>query len=283
MQQSVPSQAGGMTPVGVGFAPKKNEALPWILGGVAALLVALIGLGASGLLRVGGKSGSANLAANGRLAGADLREKGNLNAPPLNANMEGMPQDVYDWLKHLEKTEKMKQDLAAHQMDAMTVDKNRMGAAEGLNANDVGKLSDPEGGVELPEGLKKAFDDIASMGKDWQKVKDFFDSKPPPAECKPIADAYDNGLEGMVDAISKVSAMTGQFADPNTVPGDASASSATENLHDVARKHVTDIDGQLQVTDDLVDKICKKYGVTKWFRIDAHGGGANPLAGLGGG
>jgi hypothetical protein len=271
-----------MTPVGGAFQPKRNDLLPWLIGGAAALVVALVGLGAAGLLRLHGGSGSANLREKGALAGADLRAQAGGGAP-LNVERKEMPQDVYDWLKHLEKCEKMKQEIAAHQMDELTVDKNRMGAAEGMTPGDVQKLSSPEGGVDLPEGLQKAFSDFANLDQEWTKLKDFFDSKPPPAECVKIGQAYDNALDGILGAIGQVKSMVGQFGDPNQAQTDPSAAQTTKDLHDVSRHHVTNVDDQLQLTDDLVGDICKKYDVMKWFKIDVHGGGMNPLAGLGGG
>lgn len=291
--------APSMSPVGAPFAPQKNQNWPWIIGGLAALALAVIGMGAAGLLKFGqdarsnlaekGALGNDSLAAQASISDS-LRQKGeattDLQAP---GSRNEMPQDVYDWLKHLEKCEKRKEKITRDQMNSLMVSINRGSGVGGLTPGDVQALTDPDAANDkLPSGLNAIFEEIAKMGKDWKDLKEFFDSKPPPEECKPIASAYDTGLNGFLDSFAMVSGHTNRFANPENGMGDSEAKQAIPGLQDLKKNHVQAVDNPLQVTDDLVEAICKKYGVMKWFRIDAKGpspgslGGFGSMPGLGG-
>src|SRR5579863_3066475 len=141
--------AGAAAAVGPGqayvgaYVPPPTKRWPWVVGSLAAAVIALAGLRAVGLLKLGAGAPGSQLQANARAPGAVLRE-GEAAGPPIlqepgqapppilqtpatapapvledTAKDVTMPKEDLDWLKWLEKIEKEKQQLTATEQTQM--------------------------------------------------------------------------------------------------------------------------------------------------------------------
>jgi len=268
--------------------------------------VALAGLRAVGLLKLGAASPNSQVRAGANAPGAVLRqgenggppilqEPGQAPAPILQTPADApppileapakapapvlgdtaknvtMPKDIEDWLKWLEKIEKEKQLLTAkEQTQLMTMIASLQGAS-GLTPAGVQSLADPDNTSNTAPAMDDAQRVAREMVKAWAALKRKFDTYPPPPECVPIGTAYDNGLGGMVDNGQKLSDLLGGIA-AKPEPNQDDANEAIGSAKGVGRDHPHDVDTELKATDQLVQDICDKYNTHKWFSIDAHGG-----------
>ena len=267
---------------------------PWVVGTLAAAAIALLGLRASGFLKLGGGASDPNLALNGKTHSPNLIKEGKTPDPVLQATAQTappileqgatevkMPDDVYDWLKWLEQIEKEKQALTGKQMSELMVLQTQVQGASGLTADDVKKMVDPDNNDTTAPAVEKALSMTQRMPVEWQDLQSRFNSKPPPAECAPIAQDYDGGFDAMVDQISGITnILNGAKANDNYGAADAEKDSAS--LSNIKREHPKSVDAEFRDTDNLVQQICDKYKVHKWFSIDTHGGGDSFLGQFGG-
>jgi|GEM_PF-2049124 len=231
---------------------------------IALLLVIFLGARASGGLEAGaiGPDGKP-LVAKGTLPGQGLAVKGNTGATPLKQLADipkplTMPEDVFNWLRHLEKCENMKVQIAGDQAAEVSVLMTKMsvlGAGIGLmdpydQSNETEKDQDPG------TYTKGKIEDLRPR---WQELQVFFRSVPPPAECQPIADDFDRSLSeipGMMGDIGTI--LTGAMTDPQA---------ALAGAKKLQNSSYGDIDRYFARCDQKVSAICQKYTVVKWFSI----------------
>ena len=166
-----------------------------------------------------------------------------------------MPEDIYKWLEHLRKTEEKRVDITMGQLTTAYTEKEKAQLEGGVDA-----LKDLLNGIDNPDSelhspseklahvLKKMHDDTVELGK-------FFDSDPPPKECVPIRDAYDQ-------ALIETAGQMGDIAD-HLASGDV------EKLLKMEGKSASSIDTAGTKTDRLVGEICDKYHRRRWFTITA--------------
>jgi hypothetical protein len=251
---------------------KRNTILAVVIS-AAILVLALFGLKAAGVLRLGSPGPDNNsLVARGQGNGSSLQLKGEGTPPSLASTRKTMPKNIRDWLEHLARIEKRKQALGGKQMEQMQELKGSLQGAGGLtSAEDVDKLTDPN--YDSFPSIEKAASMIQELKPDWVKLKQDFDAYPPPPECQGIADEYDGGLQGISDTIDQVLGIVGGVDLTST--GDIKGSA--EEVRGVGRNHRRGIDGSFEKADDLVQDVCDLYDTRKWFKIDAHGGSAGIL------
>lgn len=220
-------------------------------GAVAGLVIALIAYFAS-----------INLSAKAsQLPSADLQTKASLPKPDLQVKKEAptkkeMPQDVRDWLKHLERIEERKQQLTIKQIADMKVFEQMIGVlGPGIGELDPYDQSGKEG--ETPESTAKGkFEDLRP---DWKQLIQDFRDVPPPAECKPLADAFDSG-------INEIPAMIGDLVDVMNSIG-TNPSGALQKVQQMKNKSYAGVDRSFQEADGLLSQVCDKYDERKWFNI----------------
>jgi hypothetical protein len=231
---------------------------------LALLLAVFLGLRASGLLQFGAKNPKLEtLSAQGAQPGNPLlRAEGTSGPATLNqpATRVEMPPDVRAWLEHLERIENRKNELSLKQLSQMAVLMQQMkvlGGAMGLlNPDSEAEDSSPS------DTARASFDQLRP---DWTQLIADFQSKAPPAECKPIADDYLRAISEIPGMNSDLAAvLEGASTDP------AKALEAAMNLQN---KSGGVIDRYLGETDGKVADICRKYETRKWFSIKSDVGG----------
>jgi hypothetical protein len=256
---------------------RRNSTVIAVIAAVAIVaLVMLLTVRGLSALGIGAKADETKaLSSKGKLPGVILTAQGKPISPVLTRpapDQERMPDDVLAWLRHLEKCEAMKVEIAGDQAAEMAVLQTKLsalGAAIGL--------TDPYD--QSTEGAQDQSPDSYIKGKmmdlrpQWEQLLDYFHSVTPPAECRPIADDYERGL-------GEIPGMMGDLADvlnmASTDPANAlqSVKKMQNSSYDINRSFAR--------TDQKVGAICAKYNVNKWFNIkqDVEVGG---MMGTGGG
>jgi len=263
----------------------------WIAVGTALAIViaAFVGLRAAGVLKVGATDPKLeSLKAEGNDAAQDilkangqdpkqdiLRAEGNDPKTPLltaqgstgpatldrPATRIAMPDDIRKWLEHLERIEKRKNDLSLKQVANMMVLMKQM---QVLGADPSALLDEDSDSTPPADKARGEFNDLKP---EWNQLIRDFQSYPPPAECKPIADNYSraiNEIPGMMSDIADIL----QNAASN--PQDA-----LQKAYKLQNTSANVIDKYLGETDSGVGAICSKYDTSKWFSIKTDvGGGA---------
>lgn len=239
----------------------------------AALIVALLGLSASGVLRFGAPKTTPSLPAI-----AD-KPKPTLQVP--KDPEVAMPDDIRAWLEHLERIEKRRVSLAKEQIRMLMIDSSEFQATAYADTLKALLGEDPTTGEIPPEydSRKKAEKIVDSVRPDWKDLAVEFEAMPPPAECQAMAAKYSQVLR-------ETGATTGDIIDTMYSSG-GDPSTTIDKLQEIMKSHQQQIDKPAIEVDHAVQDICDKYNTRKWFDIhgDVGGGGlfSSPnLPGLGG-
>lgn len=251
---------------------------PWLTGVLAAagIIIATLGtLSATGALRAffgggtnalkaEGAGGSNALSAEGALGSDLLKARGSGTTPPLSARGERryMPDDIRRWLEHLERIERTRGELCISQISSAMVDKMGLGSGASL---DMAKkiLANPDEDPTPPDKEMAESNKKHDIG--WADLEADFHSLPPPAECVPIRDKYQQTLDetrAMIDEI------TGHLENAAENP-----QAAIEALQRMIGTSSGRIDKNGIETDRLIGDICARYDTPKWFSINGDFGG----------
>ncbi|MBS1708907.1 MAG: hypothetical protein JSS65_09325 [Armatimonadetes bacterium] len=248
------------------YVNQTSKTKVWLVVGIV-VLVAILGFGlGAGIFGLGGKSGAPSLgfvgknnapvlASNGGPAGPVLPAVGK-DSPVLPAD-NSMPKDILDWLKHLEETERRRVALCDQQGAQLSI---LLGKVLGTgSANPMKDLFGEEGpNVEnLPSNDVK--DQTAKLRQDWQDIDEFFQSVPPPSECAPIQASFSQTLSETPAMILELADILGTVSDDQQ--------KAVEKLIAMRGKSPGRIDNSATRCNDLVQQICDKYKVRKWFTV----------------
>jgi hypothetical protein len=220
-------------------------------GAVIGILALLFCLWQSGLL-----------AGRSELPAPVLMKREQAAPPALGKVGLAMPDDISNWLKHLERIENEKHALLDKEIANMKVFEQMIGAV-GAGINEVDPYdqdSDPNSGN--PGSITKGkFEDLRP---EWAKLLTDFESVPPPAECQQIANNYQTGLEAVPNMIGEVNNVLNQVGtDP---------SMALKNMQEMQNKSYGEVDKPFANADQEVQDICDKYQTAKWFKIGDVGG-----------
>jgi hypothetical protein len=193
--------------------------------------------------------------------GSVLAAVGNQGPPVLNREEkapEKMPQDVYDWLKHLERCEKMKVEITGDQAAELSVYMTKFSAlGAGMGMFNPYDQASEEGEDQPPAEYTKG--KVLDLRPKWNELITYFRSVPPPDECRPIAEDFDR-------ALSEIPGMMGDVGDIlNSADEDPTA--ALKLAKKLQNSSYGDIDRYFARTDEKVSQICKKYNTNKWFNI----------------
>lgn len=230
-------------------AQKPNRTMFYIASGAVAILVALI------------LFARLNLSAAAQTGSPDLKVAKKLEAAPLEKAATApeqivMPDEIREWLKHLERMENEKQNLTIKQMADMKIFEKMIGAL-GPSIGEMNPYDQTGDGGKSPEQFTKGkFEELKPA---WQKLKADFEAVPPPAECKPLADAFGQGLNeipAMVEDLNQV------MNEMNTDP-----SKALSAVQGMKNRSYSTIDRAFQEADGQLSAICDKYKTAKWFNI----------------
>ena len=248
---------------------RKATMVAILIGCVALLFGAGLFLKSKGILGQSGQGpDNASINAGGAVPGSgsllakDDRPDGILQAPgarndaPLGAKGDlppEMPEDIYKWLEHLRKTEEKRIDITMGQLTTAYTEKEKAQLEGGVDAlkDLLNGIDNPDSEIHSPtEKLAKV---LKKMHDDTKELQKFFDSYPPPQECVPIANAYDQ-------ALTETAGQMGDIAD-HLAAGDV------EKLLKMEGKSASGIDTAGKKTDRLVGEICDKYHKRRWFGI----------------
>jgi hypothetical protein len=267
------------------YANQAKSSRNFLAVGIALFVVAVLaGLLGSGILGLGQGRGSAvttNIALGGRVmlpAPSDkpntILESGTQGNVFTGKTKKVMPQEILDWLKHLEATEKRRVDLTMNEQATLLSQLtmlNGVGSTEGFVQ---GLLRDGED-FDQQSPAREIQGQGEEHKKEWLGLHTFFDSKQPPAECVPIRNVYTQCLgetQAMYTEVSEILQSVGD--DPK---------GAVAKLMKMQGKSTDRIDVPGRQTDKLVQEICDKYDTSKWFEVkaDIGGGMGGFLGGLG--
>ncbi len=282
-QTENPSGAQFCNKCGVGLAkngapplsppnPRRNTLLTVVFA-LILLLVAL-GVGLAGLLRANAQAPPSGVT----VARADapppslLEVQKDAGSGVLKRNQKGMPLDIREWLEHLERVEKRRRDLSLHQIGSFmaTMTTLQVAGVQDMLKDLMGDPTEMESNPK-PSSADKVHAEVEQARDDWRKLREEFESKPPPSECIPIRAKYEIALRetsgmmmDLMDALDR--AMSSN--DPEEMKRIVS------ELYGMKGKSAP-IDQAGGETDALVSDICRKYETHKWFSIarDIGGGG----------
>jgi hypothetical protein len=252
----------------------------WGVAACAALAVSAgaLWLGAGGHLGLLGQRPEPVLGARAGPAAPVAQRPASPAGPMLPAAAQPrarleMPADVRAWLEHLERIERQRVAISQRQLGAMMVElatAQGAGAAEALRA-----LANPD--PDAPESAPPAErfgGRIETLKAEWRLLVEEFNSLPPPRECAPVRNDYDQALREtgamMLDVLDAIEMAS---TDP---------AGAVQKLTAMKGTSARRIDAAAESADRGVSEICERYGVRKWFTItgDVGGGLLGRLGGL---
>lgn len=252
---------------------KSTLALGIGIGILVTLLLVGGGLAALGLL--GPKNESVTVKAPAGTAPVLPKVVENEPVLPKPAEAVRMPDDVYEWLEHLRKTEAARKEMSADQIGDLTV---MMAKMKGQGITDAMKslFTPEESPIPIDDGPSQSEDlaiDAAKKRAQWKELSDFFLSYPPPAECAPIQASY-------AQALGETGAMIVEVLEAVDMASE-SPEKAIAALTKMQGTSGGRIDELAKQTDSQVSEICRRYETRKWFDIQGDVGGGF-LSGLGG-
>ena len=236
-----------------------------IIAIVAGVVVLLFGLymGARGFLNANSKSNDPVLKAKGARSHALMTVEG--GAPHNVLEKEAvappnthMPDDVYAWLKHLQKCEERKVEISGDQAVEVSVWAQKNAAlGAGMGMMDPYDQTKGDGEDKAPGSYTKG--KVLDLRPDWEELINYFHSVPPPAECVPIADDFDR-------AINQIPAMMGDLGDILNA-ADTDPQGALEKVKKMQNNSYGEIDRYFLRCDEKLTAICNKYQMSKWFNV----------------
>lgn len=266
-------------------AASKKKAAAIVTGAVVALIIAAIGVKASGILKSGSNTVHAgDLTVQGTNADSILRKQGGPDSPMLNtgAALINMPADVRDWLEHLRKVEEQKRQLTADQMHDEVGLLGQVNNTDGLMTGaGVRSMADPDNNATEPPAVTALKDFGEKYKQKWYDLSEFLRSKPAPAECASIESSYDQGLTQLgatIGDFGKILDSVGQTADSDP---NAARAQGTDAVNSISDNHKNYIDKGFSQADQGVADICAKYHVKKAFDIDTNGNVGSSLTSRG--
>lgn len=246
---------------------QKKGPIGWLIGG-GVLLAALIGFGLGtgffGLM--GGSKPALNQQANAQPILPQTQEPAPVfmqeaqPAPITPQEAKRMPQDILDWLKHLEETERRRRNLSNSQMGSLAVQMAYLSLGAGKDAIQGLLNGDPDA-LENKEPMQDLSADAAKKRQEWSDLNAYFKSYPPPQSCVPIYNSYSTVLQEtgammmeVLDALTTAQENPeGAISALNAMKGDSSGR----------------IDVPARETDRGVQQICDEYETRKWFGISS--------------
>jgi len=227
--------------------------------GAAAAILGADASGGPASLGDGASSGPSTLETDASASPGGLTVQAQAN-PPTMAQTKGMPADVLNWLKHLQRCEQAREQLAS---DELAAGAKLLGVLQAGEANDALSPDEARDGTEKRTGMVST--DANSMKAQWAALQQRFDSVPAPAECASLKGHFDTVLGNTAEMITQiVSAIANAAQDPQ---------GALAVLAKMRGTSDDQIDAPAKTADGELGAICAKYQTDKWFSIQADVGG----------
>jgi len=222
------------------------------LAGLVAL--AALGFGTAGLLKVLGK------------------------IQQITPEKKVMPDDVRAWLEHLEKTEKKLVEMTTGQISQAAVLAFQLKSLGGTAESLLEQMAEGVDESDVKSPAAPAEDKTKEIVAQWTELRTFFESMPPPAECRPIYDDYARSLD---DSQYYMQTILQALNDMST--GAAKPEDLIAKLQGIKNDNRNHLDAYRKKADEGVGTICDKYDTKKWFSITPDvGGEGGMLKSLGG-
>ncbi len=270
LRNTVPGQSIGMpaSAASLSQAYTDQRKRNMMIAGIVAI-VAVIGAVSIGIARGSGALGFGSRQSNSPVLnapsanpdGSILAAVGNQGPAVLSKEEkapEKMPQDVYEWLKHLERCEKMKVEITGDQAAELSVYMTKLSVlGAGMGMMDPYDQASGEGEDVSPGTYTKG--KVLDLRPKWTELIAYFGSMPPPAECRPMAEDFNR-------ALSEIPGMMGDVGDIlNSAEADPAA--ALKLAKKLQNSSYSDIDRYFARTDEKLSQICQKYNTNKWFNV----------------
>lgn len=275
------------------YQQQKKGPIGWLIGG-GVLLAALIGFGLGtgffGLM--GGSKPALNQQANAQPILPQTQEPAPVfmqeaqPAPITPQEAKRMPQDILDWLKHLEETERRYRAHVQGLNSSMAIDGLFGATTQGLSPEQFSGLAEGDLDQLGQSGASQAGSkSVAAHEAKAEEIIAFFRSKTPPTECVPIYQTYMTSMNEINSMMADFRSLFDQIKQGNDGSQDAidSLKGRITELQEISNDNRSRADAPRRETDDLVRRICDKYETRKWFTItgDIGGGIAGALTDLG--
>lgn len=175
-----------------------------------------------------------------------------------------MPDDVYNWLEHLRKTD-----------ERLASEVNSIGMNAGVGSlAGIGKAYSQAMGEDNGYDARTLADSMnARTMRAFQELQRSFESYPPPTECIPTYNAYKASLVETSASVQKIMTLMDQAFD--SILNGGSPDRMINELMALSSGHRDGIDENRRQTDYLVQQTCIKYETRKWFNIKSDP--ANPM------
>lgn len=254
-------------------APKKSN-LGWIVSGVLALALAILGLFAMNLLNKTAKQPDGPMLGKTERNPEPVLQQTGKQEPITQKTAEApiqMPDDIRRWLEHLEATEKKREKLAKKGLANLMI--LAQTAQLGMDLDGLRQLAQGDPDMAEPKtSADKVGESAEQTRAEWKQLRADFESYPPPGECQPIAQNYTN-------ALSETGAMMADILDAIAVSKE-DTQKALNSLYGMQNASKS-IDEYGDATDSGVAEICEKYNTRKWFSIAKDFGNSSLLGSFG--
>ncbi len=216
------------------------------------------------------------LTARGQDTAAVFATPGRAQAPVLQqpaAAAPGMPQDVLDYLRHVEKCENFKAQLARKQeAQLMVLLTKAQGLGAGSGLEDIINQEESKNDKSPTEFAKTQSKDLPL---DWDSLLVYFRSVRPPRECEKLALNFAHATGEVAGQFRDIMGMLDAGPDGIPNPQDMIA-----KLNGLKADHKKDIDDRYSVADGEVGAICQRYNTRKWFTVERNPGSGGLLGGM---
>ncbi|MFN4033674.1 MAG: zinc ribbon domain-containing protein [Fimbriimonadales bacterium] len=176
------------------------------------------------------------------------------------------PKHVVDWLEHLRRTEERRQRMERNVAPVMSMlvqaTVARAAAMGGIAQGDFDKAE-----ADYEREREKLRQGYQQRQREWAELLQYFQSVPPPPECRTLADTYYTGLGEYITTITQI--------EQSLIENDIG--SLTGMLGSVQ----SDLDARFARADEELTRVCEQYGIRKYFSIGARG--TELIRSLGGG
>ncbi|MFY7882806.1 MAG: hypothetical protein ACOVR6_10980 [Fimbriimonas sp.] len=268
-----PTSSVSTVPSGVVPVAGRNY-LGWMVASLLGLGLIGVGLFALQLLKRLDTQPAGDVLSKTERAAPAIMQKTGTTAPVLERTETapiGMPDDIRRWLEHLERIERMRGTLAQKGLANMMV--LAQAAQFGTDIEGLSSMATGDPDAKMPTtSADKVAQKSSETKKEWVELKREFDSYPPPAECKTIADSYSHALD-------ETGGMIGDILDAV----DLSKNDTTKALETLyGMKNTSKAIDEFGVqTDQKVQAICDHYNTRKWFSINSDFGNSSIFSSLG--
>jgi hypothetical protein len=173
-----------------------------------------------------------------------LRAEGEAQPPPQQTPKRP-PDDVIDYLKHLQKVEAQRQAMQRDLTPAFNAFVNAVAMRATIDEQEI---------QQRMSAVQQAPRDYSQQ---WAQLSQFFESKPPPPACQPLHEAYRKMLASTIAYMTKVYlALQQAQTDPNA---------ALQALSQMQGTASTDVDTQILQANYELQQVLDKYDLRRYF------------------